>query len=108
MRFFVPSANDPRDAEERYRRLRDRLAASIGPVSERRIYRLKFEHDGTKRIAMVGSDRHGFGSAPVCAIFEGSDGSKYVLTQNGDAGDGEPHPIPPNQVIETEDFSALA
>lgn len=108
MRFFVPSANDSRHAEELYRRLRDNVMASIGPVSDRRIYRLKFKQDDGQRTAAVGSDKHGLGNAPVLAIFEGSDGVHYVCTQKSEPFDGEPHPIDRNAVIEAEDFSSLA
>ncbi|MBV9155107.1 MAG: hypothetical protein JO097_02525 [Acidobacteriaceae bacterium] len=108
MRFFVPSANDLHQAEEMYRTIRERVAASAGPVKDRRIYRLKFKQEGTQHTALVGSDRHAFGNQPVLAIFEGSDGVHYVCTQAGSASDGEPHPVDRNAVVEAEDFSALA
>ena len=108
MRFFLPFANDSRHAEERYRTIRDRVAASMGPVSDRRIYRLKFKQEGRQRTAIVGSDRHGFGTQPVLAIFEGSDGILYVFTQKSGLFDGEPHPVGRSEVVEAEDFSALA
>ena len=65
MRFFIPSANDPTQAEEFYHKIRERVAASGGSLSEKRIYRLKYHHQEGPEIVVVGSDRHKFGAGPV-------------------------------------------
>jgi hypothetical protein len=108
MRFFVPSADDLKQAEEIYHRIRDRIAAVGGPVIDKRIYRLKYRHDGLPETVVVGSDRHSFGVGSVMAIFEGSDGTHYVCTQSSSASDVEPHALPSSSVVEAEAFTALA
>ena len=106
MRFFVPSAGDSQHAEEAYQKIRDQIATFIGPVTEKRLYRLKYDNNGCTENVLVGSDAHCFGNAPVIAIFEGSDGVYYVCTKKDDTA--EPHPVHATAVIDTEDFSALA
>jgi hypothetical protein len=108
MRFFIPSANDPHQAEEVYRKMRELIKNSGGSVSERRIYSLRFRHDGTQQTAMVGSDRHCFGNGPVLAIFEGPNGVHYVCTQDSGNLESQPHPVDQAEIIEAEEFSALA
>ena len=108
MRFFVPSANDVRHSEDLYKTLRDRVAQSSGGVTDRRIYHLKFEHEGKRQTAVVGSDSHGLGKGPVLAIFEGLNGCFYVCTQDKSVSDAQPHPVQTSAIIGAEDFSALA
>lgn len=108
MRFFVPSADNSGQAEEIYHKIRDRVAASGGAVIDKRIYQLKYQHEGRPEIVVVGSDRHSFGVGPVVAIFEASDGTHYVCTQRSVASEVQPHALPSSTVVETEDFSALA
>jgi hypothetical protein len=108
MRFFVPSACERQHAEEAYQNIREQLATLVGPITDKRIYRLKYNHNGHSQSALVGSDRHSFGNEPVIAIFEGRDGIYYVCTQKNDAYETEPHPVQGSAVIEAEDFSALA
>jgi hypothetical protein len=88
--------------------MREDLAASVGSITEKRIYRLKLGSEGGAENVIVGSDRHGFGGGPVLAIFEGSDGVHYVCTQNGTLTNAERHPVPTTAIIDREDFSALA
>ena len=107
MRFFIPSANDPHQGEELYRKIREQVAAAAGWISDRRVYRLKFNDAGHRQIAVVGSDRHCFGNGPVLAIFEGPNGVHYVCTKKNGNFEAEPHPIPSATIIESEDFSAL-
>jgi hypothetical protein len=108
MRFFIPTAGQSQEAEDAYQKLRDHVANFIGPITEKRIYRLKYDANGHPRDALVGSDRHGFGKGPVMAIFEGCDGVYYVCTQDQRTDNAEPHPIHSSAVIDAEDFSALA
>lgn len=81
MRFFVPSTNESRHAEEAYHAIRDQIATFIGPLTNKRIYRLKYDHNGQRQSVVVGSDRHGFGNRPVIAIFEGADGVLRVHSE---------------------------
>jgi len=108
MRFFVPAAGAPREAEETYQRIRDHVATFIGPITEKRIYRLKYDGNGRPQSALVGSDHHGFGKGPVLAIFEGCDGVYYVCTQKDGMHEPEPHSVHNSAVLDAEDFSSLA
>jgi hypothetical protein len=109
MRFFVPFTNNLRHAEELYRKLRDQLTADGSSLSERRIYRLKYEQEGHQQNAAVGSDRqHGFGHGPVLAIFESDNGVHYICTAKEGGLAAEPHPMPSSTVREVEEFSAEA
>ena len=108
MRFFVPAAGQPREAEETYQRIRDHVATFIGPITEKRIYRLKYDGNGCPQSALVGSDHHGFGKGPVLAIFEGCDGVYYICIQKDSLQEPEPHPVHNSAVIDAEDFSSLA
>ncbi|HEX4770445.1 MAG TPA: hypothetical protein VH351_06430 [Bryobacteraceae bacterium] len=108
MRFFIPAASQSREAEEAYKKIRDHLANVIGPITEKRIYRLKYHDNGHPQNALVGSDHHGFGKGPVIAIFEGCDGMYYVCTQKNGMHEAELHPVHESAVVDAEDFSALA
>jgi len=108
MRFFVPAAGRSREAEEAYQKVRDHVATFIGPITEKRIYQLKYDGNGHPQSALVGSDRHGFGKGAVVAIFEGCDGVYYVCTQKNSIYEAEPHPVHESAIIDAEDFSALA
>jgi hypothetical protein len=108
MRFFIPSTDDTRQAEEVYRKIREELAASVGSITEKRIYRLKLGSERGAQNVIVGSDKHEFGSGPVLAIFEGTDGVHYICTQKRSVSEAEPHPVPTTAIIDREDFSALA
>lgn len=108
MRFFIPSVTNLSEAEDAYQRIREKVSASDGGVSDRRIYRLKFHKDGAPSTAAVGSDRHGFGDGAVLAIFERPDGSFYICTQKASQTDAELHTVQTGSVIEKEEFSATA
>jgi hypothetical protein len=108
MRFFIPSTTNTYEAENAYQKIRENILSSNEDISDRRIYRLKFEHDGNQRTAVVGSDRHGFGEGAVLAIFERSDGCFYICTQKANQFEAEPHTVQTGAVIETEEFSASA
>ena len=108
MRFFVPTTNDLKHAEEEYNKIRNKVAASSGSIIDKRIYRLKYEYEGDRETVVVGSDRHRFGTGPVVAILAAADGTHYVCTKRTLASEAEPHPLPSSAVIEAEDFSALA
>ncbi len=108
MRFFVPSATDSHQSEDLYQTIRQNVANGNQGVSDRRIYQLKFRQEGRLHAAVIGSDVHGVGKGPVVAIFEGLDGYFYVCTQDGDVQNPQPHPVHASDIIEAQEFSALA
>jgi hypothetical protein len=46
MKFFVPGANDSHHAQDLYHTMRDRISRQCGTVTDKRIYHLKFHHEG--------------------------------------------------------------
>src|SRR5436305_13940681 len=90
MRFFVPTANDLGQAEDLYHNLRQRVHDLRGPVSDKRIYLLKFRHGEQVQTVAVGDSFRALGGEPILAIFEG-DGGYDVCTWNHGAFGGEPH-----------------
>ncbi|MBV9609921.1 MAG: hypothetical protein JO187_10230 [Acidobacteria bacterium] len=69
---------------------------------------MKYGKEGHVETAAVGSDRHGFGSEPIVAIFEGAEGKHFVCTQERGSPEGKTHKIDRQAVIDVEEFSALA
>ena len=109
MRFFVPLANDPRHSEELYGKIRGRLPAPDPEISDRRIYSLKFEHNGSLHSLVVGGHCQILGDAgPVMAIFETGKGEHYICTPKRGAFEGEPYRIDRHSISGIEEFSALA
>jgi hypothetical protein len=109
MRFFVPLANDPRHSEDLYGKIRERLPDLDPGISAKRIYSLKFEHNGSFHRLVVGGHCQVLGDAgPVMAIFETREGEHYVCTPKRGAFEGEPFRIDRSSVSGVEEFSALA
>jgi hypothetical protein len=108
MRFFVPLANDPHHAEEMYGQIRSHVENSVGNITDKRIYTLKFQHDGSRFSTSVGASCNPFHDGPLMAIFEGRDGKYYLCTQGHGAFEGMPHIVEKSNVVGQEEFSALA
>jgi hypothetical protein len=89
MKFFMPAANSPEQAEQAYQTIRTELRAA---EPDRRVYSVEYKHDGSRCVARVGdrvtsatyfpqkrggTDNLRYGEpvetgAPVLAIFPGS------------------------------------
>lgn len=107
MRFFVPLSNDADHGEHLYEIVRNRLSEVKEAPAERRIYVLKFEEEGKRRTIAVGGELKG-ADGPVLAILQGRETSTYyVCTPKHGAFEGEPYPVPGEEAIEVEEFSAL-
>jgi hypothetical protein len=82
MKFFVPAAQDPEQAEEVYKNFAEEVGTL--PIDlEHRIYAIRFEHDGEEFEARVGDHITGKKSkdnAIVLAIFDG-DPYRIVTSQ---------------------------
>ena len=79
MEFFVPHATDAEQAERAYAAIKEFVAGQVGSLTDKRIYRIRFSHDGNCFDLRVG-DIHPQLGERVIAIFEGY--IYYVCTQN--------------------------
>lgn len=107
MRFFFPTANDLHQAEHLYDTLRQRVHDLRGPVTDKRIYLLKFRCGERVDTLAVGGSFRALGGEPVLAIFEVASGYEVCTWHHG-AFDGEPLEISRDAVITSEPFRALA
>jgi|SRR3954447_23394328 hypothetical protein len=107
MRFFIPAANNVSHGEMQYREICQHLTETVGPVSDKRIYRLRFR-DGERVINLaVGDSFRRFNGEPVLAIVETSD-SYFVCTLHHGASHNEGFRVPRDTVMDFEEFTALA
>jgi len=104
MRFFVPGiiTDNPHVL---YERIRSNLEHST--LTDRRIYRIKFEQDGSVQNLAVGGSCRQFGSEPVLAIVEAESGY-FVCTPHHGGIEGEPLMVPRDRALEVETFTASA
>ena len=105
MRFFLPTVLDVSDTEALYQQIRDRVGHAC--LTDRRIYRVKFEHDGRVQNLAVGDSFRRLGGEPVLAIVEAGS-AFFVCTRHHGAVDGEPFRIPADRALEIEEFTAVA
>jgi hypothetical protein len=104
MRFFIPVVIN-HDPHRLYERIRSNLEHSS--LTDRKIYRIKFEQDGSVQNLAVGSSFRLFGSEPVLAIVEGESGY-FVCTPHHGGIEGEPLMVPRERALEVEPFTASA
>jgi len=104
MRFFIPHVINS-DSHALYRRIRNNLEPAS--LTDRRIYRIKFEQDGKVQNLAVGDSFRSFGSEPVLAIVEAESGY-FVCTPHHGGIDGEPLVVPRDRALDVEVFTASA
>jgi hypothetical protein len=104
MRFFIPAVINS-NPNALYERIRTNLEHSS--LTNRRIYRIKFEQDGKVQNLAVGDSFRHFGSEPVLAIVEAESGY-FVCTPHHGGIDGEPLNIPRHRALDVEAFTASA
>jgi hypothetical protein len=76
-KFFVPAAADSTKAEEVYTDLRSRAEKMRGgPMTERRIFRIDFRHNGRQHYSEIGKPDSQTEDL-VLAIFEDRDKGLY-------------------------------
>ena len=82
MRFFLPMAGEA-DAEKMYAAIRRSVAEQMGPLDERRFYRLTYHHHNREVVATVGEPDPLEGSLVVAILRSASQtGSFYICTEN--------------------------
>jgi hypothetical protein len=99
-KFFVPAAADSTKAEEVYADLRSRAEKMRGgPMSERRIFRIDFRHNGNRHYSEVGRPDSQT-KYLVPAIFEDHNKNLYLTVTAA----GNPM-VNSDSVLSIEDFA---
>lgn len=103
MRFFVPAADTPEQAEDIRRSVVEWLGSQLGtPIDDRRVRRLEFTHEGRDEIAEVGETLRRVGE-PVILILH-THGLYYVCTPNRGVARDMPYLVGGHEVTDVEDF----
>ena len=103
MRFFVPAAQNDQNAEKVVVAAKKFAKMTMGwDTTERKIYGLKYRHDGKDYTAMVGDNEPRTGEM-VIVILE-SDPVFLVCTPNRGLIRGEPMLVGKNEVSSVIDF----
>ena len=104
MKFFIPNAPSPQEAEHTWEAVRKFEHEQTGwPVAERRIYRLRYRHDGQDLVAEVGQPDALTGETVIAIL---SSHTYLVCTLTRGVARGEPILVGKNEVYEVEDFEA--
>jgi len=87
MKFFIPKTKDETQQTEFYAAIRKLAAQTLGwPISDRRVFSIRYRHDGRECLAQVGE--HDIDGEVVLAIL---DSVAYVVcTPNRGAFRGDP------------------
>src|SRR5262245_35338254 len=105
MKFFIPHAKDDVHAEEVYDGIKRFVGEqTFGMVTSRRIYSVRFVHDGVFYTAKVGSVFERTGE-PVVAILEGAV-IYYICTPTRGVHQEVPYLVGRRQVDEIEEFES--
>ncbi len=103
--FFVPDAADGKQAEEIWRATAAFATENLErAVTNRRIYRLSYRHDGSSYEAIVGREDQRERETILC-ILE-TDGLYLICTHNRGVRRGLPMLVGGHAVDEIEDFAA--
>ena len=102
MKFFIPDAKTPDMAEQIYNAIKSFAKDTLGwNVSDRRIYRIEYYHDGKYRKAEVGKVTDS-NNETVIAILESN--AYLVCTPNRGVLRGMPLLVGANEARWVEDF----
>lgn len=91
MKFFLPAADSPQQAEEVYGKIKAFVVEQMGWVRDERYYSLHFRHNGRDHMATVGNEDP-LTHELVIAIFRShmESGPFYICTPNRGVLRGEP------------------
>ena len=79
MKFFIPAAENADEAEEVYGSIRRFVSEQVGRLTDKRIFRIQFSHNGQEYCLAVGDRFQDLRGEPVIAILEGPR-AYYVCT----------------------------
>jgi len=102
LEFFVPAAEDEKQAEEVYSGIKAFARQTLGwNTTERRIFGLTYQHEGERYFVEVGKPDTRIGEI-VLAILESN--SYLVCTYSRGVVRGEPILVGTNEVVDVRDF----
>lgn len=103
MKFFIPLAKDKEQRDRVYKSIREFVSQEYGEITDRKIYRIDFRHDGEPYKAIVGEETS-FNNELVIAILE-SKSVFLVCTPNRGVKRGGPILIGKNYSTKPTDFN---
>ena len=102
MNFFVPKAKDEKEAEEVYNDIKQFVSKSMQwKITNRRIFKIKYYHDGKDHYAEVGKASTVNGET-VLAILESN--AFLVCTPSRGAFKGQPIMVGGSEIVSIIDF----
>jgi hypothetical protein len=104
MRFFLPKAADPEEAEKDYQAIRLFVEEHCGPLSGARYRSVTFNHEGKLYVATVG-EIEPLARDLVVAIFRQAEGSLFYLCTPS-RGVIRGGPLLAGDVVQFEEFDA--
>ena len=103
MKFFIPAAEDAAQAEEVYGSIRRFVSKQVGRLTNKRIFRIQFSHNGKQHNLAVGDRFQELDGEPAIAILEGRD-AYYICTPYRGVGRGEPFLVGRDEDAHIEEF----
>lgn len=102
MKYFLPAAKDDGEAEETFQAIRKFAKMTLGwETSDRKIFRLKYKHDGKDYYAEVGKTDQDTGEI-IIAILESN--AYLICTPNRGVLRGMPLLVGKESAYSIEDF----
>ena len=102
MKFFIPAAEDPAQAEGVYQSIRRFVAEQVGRLTNKRIFRIQFVRNGKQYNLAVGDRFQDLRGERVIAILEGR--VYYICTPNWGVVRREPFPVGRDPHTHIEEF----
>ena len=101
VKFFIPNAKDETQAEEIYQGIKKFAADQVSAPTDRRIFRIEYQHDGKPSYAEVGKNDP-VTKELVMAILEGV--PFMVCTPNRGVLRGIPVLVGKDEITDIQDF----
>ena len=107
-KFFIPQAKESAEAEATYQAIRRFVGGRIhGPVGDRRIFRLDYNHYGKRYRAQVGEPELHEGALVYAILTQRDYGLYFICTPGRGVGRGGPICIGEDEVIASVDFDVV-
>lgn len=105
MKFFLPELDNPDLAEQQYKIIKDFAEENLlWKITDRRIYSLKYRHEGTDHFAQVGEKEYRSNDI-VIVIFETQNNVFLICTPHRGVIGGLPILVGHREVSEIVDFA---
>ena len=105
MNFFIPHAQDQAEQESVYHSIREHVSVGNAELfSDRRVFELKYVHDGNSHQAKVGEDATLNGEVVIAILYDETRRLYHVCTPNRGVVRGNSIMVGANSVRYVEDF----